>query len=57
MSGGETAQPLAEYYMDCWKEIGLDVKLSTGRLIEFQSFYDKLKMIHQMLMCTKQLGD
>lgn len=43
MSGGETAQPLAEYYMDCWKEIGLDVKLSTGRLIEFQSFYDKLK--------------
>ncbi|MBO0477035.1 oligopeptide ABC transporter substrate-binding protein [Vagococcus sp. DIV0080] len=43
MSGGETAQPIAEYYIDCWKEIGLDVKLSTGRLIEFNSFYDKLK--------------
>ncbi|MEG0411088.1 MAG: oligopeptide ABC transporter substrate-binding protein [Vagococcus sp.] len=43
MSGGETAQPLAEYYMDSWKEIGLDVKLTTGRLIELNSFYDKLK--------------
>lgn len=43
MAGGETAQPLAEYYVDCWKEIGLDVKLATGRLIEFNSFYDKLK--------------
>ena len=43
MAGGETAQPIAEYYVDCWKEIGLDVKLATGRLIEFNSFYDKLK--------------
>ena len=43
MAGGETAQPLAEYYMDCWKEIGLDVKLTGGRLIEMNSFYDKLK--------------
>ncbi len=43
MSGGEVAQPMAEYYMDQWKEIGLDVKLTTGRLIDFQSFYDKLK--------------
>ena len=43
MSGGETAQPIAEYYVDCWKEIGLDVKLATGRLIEFNSFYDKIK--------------
>ncbi|MBO0420803.1 MAG: oligopeptide ABC transporter substrate-binding protein [Vagococcus fluvialis] len=43
MAGGETAQPIAEYYVDCWKEIGLDVSLATGRLIEFNSFYDKLK--------------
>lgn len=43
MSGGETAQPLAEYYMDQWKEIGLDVQLTTGRLIDFNAFYDKLK--------------
>ncbi|SLM85622.1 Oligopeptide ABC transporter, periplasmic oligopeptide-binding protein OppA (TC 3.A.1.5.1) [Vagococcus fluvialis bH819] len=43
MAGGETAQPLAEYYMNQWKEIGLDVKLTTGRLIDFNAFYDKLK--------------
>lgn len=43
MAGGETAQPLAEYYVNSWKEIGLDVSLATGRLIEFNSFYDKLK--------------
>jgi peptide/nickel transport system substrate-binding protein len=43
MSGGETAQPLADYYVQQWAEIGLDVQLSTGRLIDFQAFYDKLK--------------
>ncbi|MGX7031527.1 oligopeptide ABC transporter substrate-binding protein [Vagococcus zengguangii] len=43
MDGGETAQPLADYYVQSWKEIGLNVELSTGRLIDFQSFYDKLK--------------
>ena len=43
MSGGETAQPLADYYIQQWKEIGLDVQYTTtGRLIEFNSFYDKL---------------
>lgn len=43
MAGGETAQPLTDYYLQQWKEIGLDVKLTTGRLIDFQAFYDKLK--------------
>ncbi|OTN88974.1 hypothetical protein A5819_001466 [Enterococcus sp. 7E2_DIV0204] len=43
MAGGETAQPLADYYLQQWKEIGLDVKLATGRLIDFQAFYDKVK--------------
>lgn len=43
MSGGETAQPLSDYYIQQWQEIGLDVKLTTGRLIDFQAFYDKLK--------------
>lgn len=43
MSGGETAQPLADYYIQQWQEIGLDVQYSTGRLIDFQAFYDKLK--------------
>lgn len=43
MSGGETAQPLADYYVQQWKKIGLDVQYTTGRLIDFQAFYDKLK--------------
>ncbi|MFV0557097.1 MAG: oligopeptide ABC transporter substrate-binding protein [Enterococcus sp.] len=43
MAGGETAQPLADYYVQQWKKIGLDVQYTTGRLIEFNSFYDKLK--------------
>lgn len=43
MSGGETAQPLADYYIQEWKDIGLNVELATGRLIDVQSFYDKLK--------------
>ncbi|MGX7059894.1 oligopeptide ABC transporter substrate-binding protein [Vagococcus humatus] len=43
MSGGETAQPLADYYIQEWKDIGLNVELATGRLIDFQSFYDKLQ--------------
>ncbi|MGY3765547.1 oligopeptide ABC transporter substrate-binding protein [Vagococcus vulneris] len=43
MAGGETAQPLAEYYIDQWKAVGLDVKLATGRLIDFNQFYDKIQ--------------
>lgn len=43
MSGGETAQPLADYYVQQWKKIGLDVQYTTGRLIDFQAFYDKLE--------------
>lgn len=43
MSGGETAQPLADYYIQQWKKVGLNVELSTGRLIDFQAFYDKLE--------------
>lgn len=43
MSGGDTAQPLAEYYMNQWKEIGLNVTLTTGRLIDQNAFYDKLQ--------------
>ena len=41
--GGTTAKSLAEYYIQAWKEVGLDVKLATGRLIEVNSFYDKLQ--------------
>ncbi len=41
--GPDPAQALAEYYIQCWKEVGLDVELTTGRLIEVNSFYDMLK--------------
>ena len=43
MSGGATAEPIAQYYMQQWKSIGLDVQLTNGRLIEINSFYDKVE--------------
>ena len=43
MSGGATAEPIAQYYMQQWKSIGLDVQLTNGRLIEINSFYDKVQ--------------
>lgn len=43
MDGGDIAQPLAEYYIQQWKKIGLDVQLTNGRLLEFNSFYEKLQ--------------
>src|SRR5699024_1479522 len=38
MSGGEVAEPIAEYYMQSWRNIGLNVQLLEGRLHEFNSF-------------------
>lgn len=43
MAGDSTAQPLAQDYIQQWKKIGLRVKLTTGRPIEFNSFYDKVQ--------------
>lgn len=43
MSGGDTAEPLANYYIQSWKDIGLNVQLTNGRLIEFNTFYDMLE--------------
>lgn len=43
MSGGETAEPIAEYYMQSWRAIGLNVQLLEGRLHEFNSFYDRVE--------------
>ena len=43
MSGGDTAEPLAQYYIQQWKQIGIKGVLATGRLIEFNSFYDKVE--------------
>jgi peptide/nickel transport system substrate-binding protein len=43
MSGTDTDEAIIEYYRQNWKAVGLDVQLTTGRLIEFNSFYDKVK--------------
>lgn len=43
MAGGETAEPISKLYIQNWEEVGLKVNLATGRLIEFNSFYDKVQ--------------
>ena len=43
MSGGETAEPIAQYYMQNWADVGIKVQLLDGRLHEFNSFYDMVK--------------
>ncbi|WP_411342667.1 oligopeptide ABC transporter substrate-binding protein [Paenibacillus sp. WLX1005] len=43
MSGDSVAEPLAQFYIQNWKDIGLDVQLLDGRLQEFNSFYDRIE--------------
>lgn len=43
MSGSEVAEPIANYYIQNWKDVGLNVELNDGRLIEFNAFYEKLR--------------
>ncbi|WAA10059.1 oligopeptide ABC transporter substrate-binding protein [Fervidibacillus albus] len=40
MSGGETAEPLANFYIQNWQDVGINVQLYEGRLHEFNSFYE-----------------
>ena len=42
MSGGDIAEPLAQYYIQAWKAVGLNVQLLDGRLQEFETFYDRV---------------
>ena len=42
MSGGETAEPIAQYYIQSWKAVGINVELFEGRLHEFNSFYERV---------------
>ncbi|NRO33813.1 oligopeptide ABC transporter substrate-binding protein [Lactobacillus helveticus] len=42
-AGNSTLEPITRNYIQQWKKIGLNVKLTTGRLIEFNSFYDKIQ--------------
>ncbi|MFC2949613.1 oligopeptide ABC transporter substrate-binding protein [Virgibacillus sediminis] len=43
MSGGDTAEPLVNYYIQAWNQVGLNVQLLDGRLLEFNSFYDRVE--------------
>ncbi|MBD5428987.1 oligopeptide ABC transporter substrate-binding protein [Lactobacillus sp.] len=43
MTGNSTQEPIIQNYIQQWKKMGLNVKLTGGRLIEFNSFYDKLQ--------------
>ena len=43
MAGGDIAEPLAQFYVQCWRDVGLDVGLQNGRLIEFNAFYDMVE--------------
>ena len=43
MSGGDVQEPIAKYYIQNWKDVGLNVVLNDGRLIEFNAFYDRLQ--------------
>ncbi len=43
MSGTTNQEAIVQNYIQQWKKIGLHVTLTTGRLIEFNSFYDKVQ--------------
>lgn len=43
MSGSSTQSPIIQNYIQQWKKEGLNVKLTGGRLIEANSFYDKVQ--------------
>lgn len=43
MTGNSNQEPIIRNYIQQWNKIGLNVKLTTGRLIEFNSFYDKIQ--------------
>ncbi|MFC3039571.1 oligopeptide ABC transporter substrate-binding protein [Virgibacillus xinjiangensis] len=43
MSGSDIAEPLVNYYIQAWNQVGLDVQLVDGRLLEFNSFYDRVE--------------
>ncbi|MBP3950050.1 oligopeptide ABC transporter substrate-binding protein [Bacillus suaedae] len=43
MSGDDIAEPLSQYYIQAWKEVGLNVQLLDGRLQEFNTFYDRVE--------------
>lgn len=43
MSGSSIQESIVQNYIQQWKKIGLNVKLTGGRLMESNSFYDKVQ--------------
>ena len=43
MAGSDTDEVVVAYYLQNWADIGLNVQLTTGRLLEFNSFYQKVQ--------------
>lgn len=43
MAGSDVDDVIVAYYRQNWADIGLNVELTTGRLIEFNSFYQKVQ--------------
>jgi len=43
MASDTTQEDIVAFYQQNWKDVGLNVTLTTGRLIEFNSFYDKVQ--------------
>lgn len=42
ISHSDVAEPLANYYLQSWRNVGLNAGLLNGRLVEYNSFYDML---------------
>lgn len=43
LSGSKQQESIMQNYIQQWKKVGLKVKLVTGRLVEINSFYDKVQ--------------
>lgn len=43
MSGSANQEAIMKNYIQCWKKVGLRCKLTNGRLLDFNNFYDKVQ--------------
>lgn len=43
MSGAEVSEPIATYYIQSWRDIGIDIELLDGQLHDMNAFYDRVE--------------
>lgn len=43
LSGDDAQEEIIAYFLQNWKDVGLNVSLTSDRLIEFNSFYDRIQ--------------